>query len=394
MICDLSNPELDFSAYLVIDSTIRGECAGGIRMTSEITLNEIAALAKNMTLKYGFLGIPMGGAKIGIRVKKPLSKLERKSIFTDLGKSLSPFILHYSYHPGTDIGTTDQDINVLLNAATHETTRWESMFIAKYTSWGIIASAQEALNELDLKLNASTIAIQGFGRIGSSAGEIFSANGAKIVAVSTEKGAIYNSEGLDMTKLLELQKKFGADCVNQKTIEAAKIPKDALLYLPVDILLPCAGSWVINSENFHKIQSKIICPGANIPITEEADENLCRKGVLVLPDFVSNSGGALGGFMRSFATEQQIRQVMQKEFRKRVFEVINVAKEQRVSPIKVAEKIAMKRFNEVKEYCETKDKRPRIYELLARGIIPRIYYEIFGKRRALEMFVKRLGSTD
>lgn len=393
MICDISNPRLGFSAYLVIDSTIRGKCAGGIRMTSEITLNEIAALAKNMTLKYGFLGIPLGGAKIGIRIREPLSKLKRKSIFTDIGKSLSPLILYNSYHPGTDIGTTDQDINVLLNAATHETTRWELMSIAKYTSWAMIVSAQEALNELCLKLDASTVAIQGFGRIGSSAGEIFSANGAKIVAVSTEKGAIYNSEGLEITKLLELQKKFGDDFVNQTTIAAAKIPKSELLYLPVDMLLPCAGSWVINSKNWHKIRSKIICPGANIPITKEADENLYNKGALVLPDFVSNSGGVLGAFMRSFATEQQIRQIVAKEFRKRVFEVINLAKEERVSPIKVAEKIAMKRFNELKVNCEKKNKRQRIYEIWARGIIPNICYEIFGKRRALEMFAKRLCST-
>jgi glutamate dehydrogenase (NAD(P)+) len=393
LICDLSNRELDFSAYLVIDSTIRGKCAGGIRMTSEVTLHEIAALAKNMTLKYGFLGIPMGGAKVGIHIGGPLSKLKRKSIFIDIGKSLGPLILRKCYYPGTDIGTTDQDINILFNAATHETTRWESMSIAKYTSWTMIVSALEVLNELCLKMDASTVAIQGFGRIGSSAAEIFSANGAKIVAVSAEKGAIYNSEGLDIAKLLELQKKFGGDFVNQTSIVATKISKDELLYLPVDILLPCAGSWLINSKNCHKIRSKIICPGANIPITNEADEHLYNKGVLVLPDFVSNSGGVLGASIRSFATEQQIRQIVEKEFRKRVFEVINLAKEEGVSPIKVAEKIAMKRFNELKANCEKKNERQRIYEIWTRGIIPKVYYEIFGKRRALEIFVKRLRST-
>lgn len=212
LIYGVADQKLDFSGYLVIDSTIDGKSSGGIRMSTDVTLDEIAASAKNMTLKCGFLGIPRGGGKAGIRVNGLLSKVERKSVFTEFGKYISRFIKCGYYSPGTDIGTTNEDVDNLLNAALGEKHRKYAPTHV-YTSWTMLVSAKVILNRLGLELEDSTVAIEGFGRVGSSAAYVFSKNGAKIVGVSTIKGAIYNPRGLDAEKLLNMRKEFGDDLV-------------------------------------------------------------------------------------------------------------------------------------------------------------------------------------
>ena len=391
MICDISNQDLDFLGYLVIDSNDRGKFCGGVRMTTEVTLDEIISLAKNMTLKCGFLGVPLGGAKVGIRIRGSLSKMRRKLIFTDIGKSLSPLVTRGCYYPTGDMGTTNEDIDCLLNSATQEKKNWKHSPTPVYTSWTMLVSAVEALDELELKLDESIVAIQGFGEVGSSAAKVFSENGAKIVAISTRKGAIYDSKGLNVTELLEMKKEFGDDIVNIYAA-ARKIARNDLLYLPVDILLPCAGSWTINLTNSYKIRSKIVCPGANIPITDEAEENLFRKRITSIPDFVSNSGGVLGSFMGSLVTEWRKKEIIERGFSKRVSELIKISKETNVSPKKVAKRIAMERFNKVKAKSEKTDVKEQIYQKV-KDIILKVYMEIYVKPKAPKIYAKMLHST-
>ena len=390
--CKFSDKEFDFVGYIVIDSAIRGRCCGGVRTSSEVTLEETIWLAKNMTLKYGFLGIPLGGAKVGIRIRGSLSKLKRKLAFTKVGKILSPFITGGSYSTGTDMGTSDEDIDCLLNAATNEQKNWKHAPTPVYTSWTMLVSALEALNQLGLELDDSTVAIEGFGKIGSSAANVFSESGARIIAISTQKGAIYNSKGLNVTKLLELKREYGDDIVNYYTA-AKKITKSALMCLPADILLPCAGSWTISSANAHKLKTKIICPGANIPLTGEAEEILFNRKVISLPDFVSNCGGVLGAFMGSLVSEQGKKEIIEKYFGKRVSQVIQFSREEGIPPIKVAQKIAMVRFNETRAKSETGDLKKRVSQLV-KQTIPKIYREIFVKPRAKNVFIRMLHSAE
>lgn len=389
--CRFSNKELEFTGYIVIDSAISGRCCGGVRLSPEVSLNETICLAKNMTLKYAFLGIPLGGAKVGIRTRGPLSKHKRKLILIEVGKILSPFIRGGSYTAGADMGTTDEDMDLLLNAAINENRNRKHEPTSLYTSWTMLVSAVEALKELGLKLSHSTIAIEGFGKIGSSAAKAFSKNGAKIIAVSTHKGAIHNSQGLNAKRLLEMQKEYGDDFVNYYT-EAEKITKKDLICLPVDILLPCAGSWTINSTNAYKIKSRIICPGANIPTTTQADDILFDREIISLPDFVSNSGGVLGAFMGSLVSKREKKEIIQKYFGKRVSQVIRCSQEKGISPLKVAQKIAMTRFNKTKAESERGNAKKQLSSLV-KCIVPKVYREIFTKPRARKIFTQMLHST-
>ncbi len=376
---------------MVVDSAIRGRCCGGVRASSEVTLEETILLAKRMTLKYGFLGIPLGGAKVGIRIRGSLSKLNRKLAFTKAGKILSPFITGGSYSTGTDMGTSNEDIDCLLNAATNEQKNRKHAPTPLYTSWTMLASASEALNQLGLEMDDSTVAIEGFGKIGSSAANAFSAAGARIIAISTEKGAIHSSKELDVAKLMEMKREYGDDLVNYYT-GAKRITKSALLCLPTDILLPCAGSWTIGSANAHKLRAKIICPGANVPVREEAEETLFNRKVLSLPDFVSNCGGVLGAFMGSSISEQGKKEIIEKYFGKRVSQVIQSSREEGIPPTKVAQKIATARFNETKAKSETGDLKGRVSQLVKQAI-PEIYRGIFVKPRAKSAFIRMLDSA-
>jgi len=377
LIYGVADQKLNFLGYLVIDSTIDGKSSGGIRMSTEVTLTEIAALAKNMTLKCGFLGIPVGGAKAGIHVNGLLSKVEKRSVFTEFGKHIGRFIKCGYYSPGTDMGTTNKDVDLLLNAALGEIKHRKHAPTHVYTSWTMLVSAKEALNILGLELKESTVAIEGFGKVGSSAAHVFSKNGAKIVGVSTIQGAIYNPKGLDVEKLLEIKKEHGDDLVNHYK-GANKKTNDELKKMPIDILLPCAGSWTINSTNAYEVRSKIVCPGANIPITEKAEDILFKRDIIVIPDFVSNSGGRLGAFIGSMLSERGKWDIIEREFGRRVSEIIQRSKEGNVSPKKIAFKMAVTRFNKIKASVERKNPKKQVLTV-ARYIVPKSYRDIFAR---------------
>lgn len=390
--CEFSDEELDFLGFIVIDSAIRGRSCGGVRLSQEVTLDETLCLAKNMTLKNAFLGIPLGGAKVGIRIRRPLTETKRKSVFTKVGKALAPFIMGGSYVAGPDMGTSDEDIDCLMNAATNLPRNRKHASTSVYTSWTMLVSAIEALNELDLKLEDTTVAIDGFGKIGSSAAKVFSESGATVIAVSTYKGAIINSKGLDVTKLLEIKAHYADDVVNHYS-EAEKIAKHELLCSPVDILLPCAGPWTIKSKTAHQTKAKIICPGANIAVTSEAEQILFNRKIISLPDFVSNSGGVFGAFMGSTVSEKDKKEIIEKHFSKRVARVIQMSQERSEPPIEAAQKIAMARFHKIKTRSERPDLKKQICYIL-KSIIPNAHKRIFIKPRAKRAFTQMLYSTE
>jgi len=371
--CEISDSKLDFEAYLVIDSTVLGKCSGGVRMSLEITIDETRCLARNMPLKYGFLGIPMGGAKLGIRVNKHPSGLKRKQIFVQIGRHLEPFIIRGCFYPWVDMGVSWKDIDLLRNSATHQNRIWPKYPTGDYTSWTMLVSTEEALEEKGLKINEKTAAVQGFGKVGSSAAKVFSEKGAKVVAVSTINGAIYNPHGLEVAKLLMLKEKFGDDLVNNEYGNTSKIDKEELLSLPVDILLFGGGSWQINARNNRKVQAKIVCAGANIAITRDAEERLFSRGIAVLPDFISNCGGVLGSYV---AKESLVKRIINVWFRSQVRRILKLSSDRGVAPSVVAEEIAMRRFNEMKARHERRVGR-KIYQLLTDEMIPGLYRKLF-----------------
>jgi len=395
--------KLDFIGYLVIDSMFENRSCGGIRMSSEVTLNEVRSLARNMTLKFSFLGIPMGGAKAGIQINAPSSINWKRLILAEFGKRLSPFIKNGLFIPGTDMGTSEQDIAWFLKAAKGEKNGYvyeKSSHGSEYTSCTMLSSARQALKTLtencahthpavSLQLENADVAIEGFGKIGSSAARIFSENGAKIVAVSTCKGAIYNPNGLNIDKIIDLRNRCGDDLVNLYH-GARRIAGNSLVQLSVDVLLPCAGSWTINSTNACKTRAKVICPGANLPLTDQAEQILFKRGIVCVPDFVSNSGAVLGNSMANYVSKEKTKKIIDEEFGQRVYKLLKISKKRNIYPKRVATEIAIRRFYEMKR---SEGKLSRLFIRAVRFVLPVAYQRMIAKPLAPHLFKRRLRRT-
>jgi glutamate dehydrogenase (NAD(P)+) len=284
--------------YLVIDSLVAGRSCGGLRLLPDIDEMEMRNLARAMTLKYGFLGLPQGGAKAGVLQDPEAPLEERRKSLMEFGKAIAPLLRNRIFVPGMDMGTDVDDIRFMLKGVGvpikyRELRNNDSGY---YTAVSVLACAKQAVRHSRKNLSECTVAIEGFGKVGNALAGLFQNIHVRVVAVSTSKGAIHNPGGLDIKALQKLTAEAGSQAVDLYT-EANHIRPKELLELPVDILCPCARHDSINEENADSISAPIICSGANNPVTPEAEALLFEKGVLCLPDFVSNCGGVLGGTM-------------------------------------------------------------------------------------------------
>lgn len=332
---------------LIIDATINGISGGGVRIVNRISRFELSHLAKTMTLKYSFLNFPFGGAKAAIITNREgISEEEKVKYIESFSENL--ISLKNKYMPGKDIGIDDKDYHLMLKTA-HLRKTSSTPDSAYYTALTLLICAEEIAGERGIDLQDCTIAIEGFGKVGSWVARHLSETGCKVIAVSTSSGAVYDPEGLNIVELLRLKETFGSDCV-LKYKGGKRIGIEDLLTLEMDFLIPCAGSWSINLSNVEKIQAKIILCGANNPVTDMAKQVLIDKGVLYCPDFVSNCGGVLGSIMETiFLNREKTGSFIRREFTPKIQNVIRLSKIQNEPLEKIAKDIAMANFNGMKE---------------------------------------------
>ena len=303
-IVQVFDPESGMKGVAVIHTTVFGRAAGGIRMMPDITTREIALLARTMTYKNGILGSPMGGSKSGIWADPQIKGEEREKIMSGFGRALEPLISS-GLVLGADIGTNEQDVRNVYRAAGQD---WGGEGLREsegeplenlVTGYGVFVAAGKACAKAGMDLEGATVAVEGFGKVGGGVSKYLEEAGAKVVAVSTVLGAVYNENGLEVSRLREMRKSSG-DRAGLEDKEGAYLDKEDIYTLPVDILLPGARPFVIDSGNAGRIKAKVISSSANIPITEKAEEILFQNGVVVVPDFISNAGGVLVHLVHAF----------------------------------------------------------------------------------------------
>lgn len=294
------DPTTQMKAVVVIDCTALGTTAGGgIRMLPDITTEEIFQLARAMTYKFGTLGVPVGGAKSGIWADPAIRGDERKSIMRSFGRAVKPLI-QGGLAFGADIGTEAEDLDFVFEGAGLAPQGTGLMAEKKdgepienhVTGYGVVVAAEAACEFAGIDMKGATVAIEGFGKVGGGVARYITEAGARVVAISTMDGMILNEKGLDVSLLLERRRKAGDKAVEDYE-EAEHLEKEKIFSLPVDILIPGARPYVIHKKNVKEVNARVVSNIANIPITEEAEETLFQKGVLVVPDFVSNAGGTV-----------------------------------------------------------------------------------------------------
>ena len=291
-----------FTGYRVQHSTVRGPAKGGIRYDPGVTLDEIMAGAAWNTWKTAVVDVPFGGGKGGIvcdpstMSQGELERLTRRYT-ADIMDVLGPD----RDVPGIDMGTNSQTMAWVLDTYSMHARRTENGVVTgkpvglggslgrtEATGRGILISAREAMQRLGKPLAGATLAVQGFGNVGSQTARLLHEAGARMVAVSDREGAIRNDRGIDVHALL----KHHAETKTVAGFKGAE-PMDPaeLLTMPIDILVPAATDNQITEHNAARVRAKVVVEGANGPTTPEADPILLANGVLVVPDILANAGG-------------------------------------------------------------------------------------------------------
>lgn len=340
--------------YVVIDSFIGQRATGGLRMLPDVNEAEIRDLARTMTLKHGFLGIPRGGAKAGVRSDPEVSEAERRQRLSEFARAIAPLLRQHIYAPAPDMGTTNADIRFVLESAGMRVPRRERHNIQSgpYTAHSVFVAMQRAARHLGLDLAACRVAIEGFGKVGAPLARLVFDAGARVVAISTSRGALYDPRGLDVPRLIELTAQFGSRVVEMYR-DAERLDCAALLELPVEILAPCARSNSIHAENAVRVAARVTCPGANNPLTPEAERVLFARGVLCVPDFVANCGGVLGSIMEYAAVSPaRILALIERRIGARISWILQTAAAQNVPPREIAVAYAMQRAEQIQRAAQ------------------------------------------
>jgi glutamate dehydrogenase (NAD(P)+) len=299
----MDNGEVEvFEGIRVLYNTSRGPAKGGIRFDMAVTLEEVKALAAWMTWKCAVVNLPFGGAKGGVVCdpsKLSIGELERLTRRYTAGiiQTLGPD----SDVPAPDVNTNERVMAWVMDTysmrAGHTVTAvvtgkpiemGGSLGRREATGRGCMIVTKQALSNLGLNIKGATVAVQGFGNVGSVAADLLSKEGAKVVAISDKTGGYHNPGGIDIPSAI-------AHVKAKRSLEGLKgatpITNEELLQLEVDVLVPAALENVITSKNAAKIRAKVICEGANGPTTAGADSILDEKGIFVIPDILANAGG-------------------------------------------------------------------------------------------------------
>jgi glutamate dehydrogenase/leucine dehydrogenase len=283
----------------VIHNTALGPGKGGMRMVPDVTTEEVMGLARAMTWKNAMADLPFGGAKSGIRADPKNMTPEQKEAHMRAFARKVKCVIPEEYIAGPDMNTTEKEMGQFadeIGTPMACTGKPASMGGLPHelgsTGFGVAIATRVAVRHMGKDLNGMTVAIEGFGNVGTFAMKFLEEWGAKVVAVSDSKGAIYNKGGLKYADLMRIKSEKG-------TVTAAKgerLDTAKLFELPVDILIPGARPDVINKGNVGAIKAKIVSEAANLPARYEVEQVLMKKGVVVLPDFVANAGGVISSY--------------------------------------------------------------------------------------------------
>jgi glutamate dehydrogenase (NAD(P)+) len=294
-----------FTGYRVQHNEARGPVKGGLRYSSNVSLDEVRALAMWMTWKCAVAGLPYGGAKGGVIVEPhDLSRNELERLTRRFASEIGILIGPDKDIPAPDVGTDEQVMAWIMDTySTHHGHSIPAVVTGKpvaiggsvgrqdATGRGVLYVTREACARYGIELEGATIAVQGFGKVGSVAAKLLDDAGAKVVALSDSRGAIYNERGLgDIDLLIAAKHEFGflpGDHPGQR------LTNEELLELPIDILIPAAIEGQISGRNADKVRARMIVEAANGPTTPEADRILAERGVIVVPDILANSGGVI-----------------------------------------------------------------------------------------------------
>lgn len=307
----VSDARTGMRGVLVIDNTARGMGKGGTRMSTTVSVGEVARLARNMTWKWAGVDLFYGGAKAGI-FADPTAK-SKEAVLRAFVRALRNEVPE-EYVFGLDVGLTEADAAIMLDeiggragaVGTPHALGGLPYDQLGVTGYGVAESADAAAQSVGLATGSLSVSIQGFGAVGAATAKRLAELGATIVAISTSRGGIHNPNGLDVATLLELRDQYGDGLVDRYS-DAKPLELGAELSVTADILVPAALQDVIDADLARTLPAKIVVEGANLPSSAEAQQLLFDRGITVVPDFIANAGGVVAAAIAMDARFSGIR---------------------------------------------------------------------------------------
>jgi glutamate dehydrogenase/leucine dehydrogenase len=309
----------------IIDNTALGPGKGGVRLVPDVTVGEVFGLARAMTWKNALAGIPFGGAKSGIRAQG--SSQNKAALVAAFAEKIAPLVPG-KYIPGPDMNMGENEMAVIaktIGTPRASTGKPSGMGGLPHelgsTGFGVFLATEVALEHAKIPVDEASVAIEGFGNVGTFTMKFLREKGAKVIAVSDSKGTAYLESGLDYGTAMKVKKEKGT----VTAYPGAKVlPAADLFALKCDVLIPGARPNVIHYENVDKVRAKIVVEAANIPMTPEVELQLARRGVLVVPDFVANAGGVISSYVEfRGGSEPEMFSLVKEKITKNMREVIS-----------------------------------------------------------------------
>jgi glutamate dehydrogenase (NAD(P)+) len=350
-----------YTGFRVHHNINRGPAKGGIRYSSNLSLDLVKALAMLMTWKCAVVGIPYGGAKGGVVVgpgRLTVHELER--LTRRYATEIALFIGPEKDIPAPDMGTNPQVMAWIMDTVSmHAGHSVTASVTGKPTDIGGSEGRQEAagrgvtyltleaLKYLHVGEETPTVAVQGFGKVGASSARLLGEAGLRVVAVSDSRGGVYNPKGLDLVALEE-HRRFRGGVSGFK--RADDVTGDELLGLPVTVLVPAAAEHQITAGNATRIRARLVTEAANAAISPEADAILHEQGVFLVPDILANSGGVIVSYFEwvqdlqaFFWEEEEINTKLHHVITRAFYEVLHASVNKRIDMRSAAYVLAVQR---------------------------------------------------
>ena len=354
-----------FTGFRSQHNDARGPFKGGIRYHPQVTVEEVKALSMWMTWKCAIADIPYGGGKGGIICNpKEMSEIELERLTRRYAYSIADIIGPRTDIPAPDVYTGGKEMAWIMdtysalkgNFSQPEIITGKPLSIGgslgrtEATGRGLTFTVREAAKKLAVDLKQATVAIQGFGNAGQYAGQLLEDQGAKIVAVSDTRAAVFNKNGLNVEGLRNHKEKNGSVVGFP---EAKAISGEEILETECTILIPAALENQITQKNASRISAKIVAEAANGPTTPQADEILFKNKILLIPDILANGGGVtvsyfewLQNLRREYWTESDVNERLDKNISKAFADVYNTHEKHGVNMRKASTLLAIEKVAE------------------------------------------------
>jgi len=349
-IIHVHEPSVGLRAVLVVDNVAMGPSIGGVRMAADVSTEECIRLARAMTLKNAAAGLPHGGGKAVLYGDPKMPRPEKERLIRALANALR-YTEDYIFAP--DMGTDEECMSWVQDeigrvVALPREIGGIPLDEIGATGWGLSHVTDVAREYCNLDLQGARLVVQGFGAVGMHAARFLTARGAVLVGAADSRGAIHNPDGLDVARLCEIKAAGGA---LGEYVDARKLERDDVIDIECDLWIPAARPDVINEDNVHRLRTKLVVEGANIPVTPAAEARLAENGILCVPDFIANAGGVICAAMEYHgASEGTVMQAIEEKLRRNTRLVLEEATRRNLLPREASIEMAVARIKKAMSY--------------------------------------------